>query len=255
MFAQTSAWKVPPPLNVRTDFRMESPAPLLPHNAAARSLGLVTLLSSITMVAPLSFLVLLLALGCGEASQPNDKPLFEELKPGGQPSKYGSLWPLPQKVQISGASFNLPSSFRIVDGKVSYTGASCILLQNAYRRWETLLHSSDSFWLFLKARCRVHFHFLCVDKTQSARCVQGPAVENHFLSFSTDITTTYLALAKNGGWAKAEEPLMIPLSWRSCRCGSRHLTRSVTVIPRWRPTSHVSVDNDNTRRRIHFIGH
>lgn len=52
-----------------------------------------------------------------------------------QPSRYGSLWPLPQKVQLSQVAFKLTGpSFRIVDGKESRVGASCALLQDAYRR-------------------------------------------------------------------------------------------------------------------------
>lgn len=52
-----------------------------------------------------------------------------------QPSEHGSLWPLPQKVQISDVSFKLmSSSFRIVDAKQSSAGPSCSLLQDAYRR-------------------------------------------------------------------------------------------------------------------------
>uniref|UniRef100_A0A665W702 Beta-hexosaminidase n=1 Tax=Echeneis naucrates TaxID=173247 RepID=A0A665W702_ECHNA len=51
-------------------------------------------------------------------------------------SKYGSLWPLPQKVQISDVSFRLSvSGFRIRDAKESSAGPSCSLLQNAYRRY------------------------------------------------------------------------------------------------------------------------
>ncbi|XP_072310589.1 beta-hexosaminidase subunit beta isoform X1 [Eucyclogobius newberryi] len=51
-------------------------------------------------------------------------------------SKYGSLWPLPQKVNFSDVSLKLSGvSFRIVDAKESSAGASCGLLQNAYRRY------------------------------------------------------------------------------------------------------------------------
>uniref|UniRef100_A0A673CDG2 Beta-hexosaminidase n=1 Tax=Sphaeramia orbicularis TaxID=375764 RepID=A0A673CDG2_9TELE len=43
-----------------------------------------------------------------------------------QSSRYGSLWPLPQKVQLSDVSFKLTtSSFRIVDAKESSAGPSC----------------------------------------------------------------------------------------------------------------------------------
>lgn len=52
-----------------------------------------------------------------------------------QPSRFGSLWPLPQKVQLSPVALKLTGpSFRIVDGKGSAVGASCALLQEAYRR-------------------------------------------------------------------------------------------------------------------------
>lgn len=52
-----------------------------------------------------------------------------------QPSRFGSLWPLPQKVQLSQVALKLTGlSFRIVDGKESTVGASCALLQDAYRR-------------------------------------------------------------------------------------------------------------------------
>uniref|UniRef100_A0A3Q3VTV2 Beta-hexosaminidase n=1 Tax=Mola mola TaxID=94237 RepID=A0A3Q3VTV2_MOLML len=45
----------------------------------------------------------------------------------------GSLWPLPQKVQTSEASFKLSgSTFAIVDAKRSSAGPSCALLQDAY---------------------------------------------------------------------------------------------------------------------------
>ncbi|KAM9735720.1 beta-hexosaminidase subunit beta isoform 2-T2 [Menidia menidia] len=52
-----------------------------------------------------------------------------------RPSKYGSLWPLPQKVQISEVSYVLSgSTFKISDAPESSAGSSCSLLQNAYRR-------------------------------------------------------------------------------------------------------------------------
>lgn len=52
-----------------------------------------------------------------------------------RPSRFGSLWPLPQKVQLSQDALKLTGlSFRIVDAKESTVGASCALLQNAYRR-------------------------------------------------------------------------------------------------------------------------
>ncbi|XP_029371621.1 beta-hexosaminidase subunit beta isoform X2 [Echeneis naucrates] len=59
-----------------------------------------------------------------------------ELQSASGSSKYGSLWPLPQKVQISDVSFRLSvSGFRIRDAKESSAGPSCSLLQNAYRRY------------------------------------------------------------------------------------------------------------------------
>lgn len=62
-----------------------------------------------------------------------------------QPSKFGSLWPLPQKVQISEVSFKLTGvTFKIVDAKQSSAGASCTLLQDAYRRWDLMSLCLDS---------------------------------------------------------------------------------------------------------------
>ncbi|XP_070845348.1 beta-hexosaminidase subunit beta isoform X2 [Chaetodon trifascialis] len=93
------------------------------------------------MVAALKFTVLLLALGLGRGLQYNGIDEFEEeeeeeAEPVAQASMYGSLWPLPQKVQISQVSFKLTSSsFKIVDGKQSSAGPSCSLLQDAYRRY------------------------------------------------------------------------------------------------------------------------
>nr|XP_057921071.1 beta-hexosaminidase subunit beta isoform X2 [Doryrhamphus excisus] len=53
-----------------------------------------------------------------------------------QSSKFGSLWPLPQNVQISEVSFKLArDTFQIFDAKLSSAGPSCSLLQNAYRRY------------------------------------------------------------------------------------------------------------------------
>ncbi|XP_036972603.1 beta-hexosaminidase subunit beta isoform X2 [Acanthopagrus latus] len=60
-----------------------------------------------------------------------------------QPSKHGSLWPLPQKVQISDVSFKLMgSSFKIVDARQSSAGPSCSLLQDAYRRYYEYMFGS-----------------------------------------------------------------------------------------------------------------
>lgn len=60
-----------------------------------------------------------------------------------QPSRFGSLWPLPQKVQLSQVALKLTGlSFRIVDGKESTVGASCALLQDAYRRYYEYMFGS-----------------------------------------------------------------------------------------------------------------
>uniref|UniRef100_A0A1A8P7V5 Beta-hexosaminidase n=10 Tax=Nothobranchius TaxID=28779 RepID=A0A1A8P7V5_9TELE len=80
------------------------------------------------------FTVVLLALGFSRGFQHHFVEEEPELVAG--PSKYGSLWPLPQKVQISDVSFKLSSSnFQITDAKGSSAGPSCNLLQSAYRRY------------------------------------------------------------------------------------------------------------------------
>uniref|UniRef100_A0AAX7VYY7 Beta-hexosaminidase n=1 Tax=Astatotilapia calliptera TaxID=8154 RepID=A0AAX7VYY7_ASTCA len=84
----------------------------------------------------LKFVSLLLALSFCQGLQHNNIDDYVEAEPVFEASKYGSLWPLPQKVQISEVSFKLTSSsFRIVDAKASSAGPSCSLLQSAYRRW------------------------------------------------------------------------------------------------------------------------
>lgn len=117
---------------------MRGPAQLAQHNAAVWSSGLVTLLFSTNMVNTLKFAVLLLTFASCQGLQSNYIDEVEEVEEGErvvQASKYGSLWPLPQKVQISQVSFKLTSSsFRIVDAKESSAGLSCSLLQDAYRR-------------------------------------------------------------------------------------------------------------------------
>ncbi|KAI1905255.1 hypothetical protein AGOR_G00014230 [Albula goreensis] len=51
-------------------------------------------------------------------------------------SPYGSLWPLPQKLQTSPVAFGLNSaSFQIVHAEQSSAGPNCYLLQNAFRRY------------------------------------------------------------------------------------------------------------------------
>uniref|UniRef100_A0A669AWC5 Beta-hexosaminidase n=1 Tax=Oreochromis niloticus TaxID=8128 RepID=A0A669AWC5_ORENI len=85
----------------------------------------------------LKFVSLLLALSCCQGLHHNNIDDYVEAEPVFQASKYGSLWPLPQKVQISEVSFKLSSaSFRIVDAKASSAGPSCSLLQSAYRSFE-----------------------------------------------------------------------------------------------------------------------
>ncbi|XP_008421770.1 beta-hexosaminidase subunit beta isoform X1 [Poecilia reticulata] len=82
----------------------------------------------------LGFTFILLALGSCRGLQDNDVDKEPDLV--FQPSKYGSLWPLPQNVQISDVSLKLSSSsFSITDAKESGAGASCGLLQLAYRRY------------------------------------------------------------------------------------------------------------------------
>lgn len=92
------------------------------------------------MIATLKHIVLLLLLTPGfcrglQHNYIDEEFEEEETELVAQPSKYGSLWPLPQKVQISQVSFKLTSSgFNIVDAKQSSAGPSCSLLQDAYRR-------------------------------------------------------------------------------------------------------------------------
>ncbi|KAM4527418.1 beta-hexosaminidase subunit beta isoform 2-T2 [Odontesthes bonariensis] len=82
----------------------------------------------------LEFTLMLLALGSCQGRRHNF--IDEEVEPVLRASKYGSLWPLPQKVQISDVPFKLSgSSFKITDAKDSSAGPSCSLLQNAYRRY------------------------------------------------------------------------------------------------------------------------
>ncbi|XP_041815742.1 beta-hexosaminidase subunit beta isoform X2 [Chelmon rostratus] len=83
--------------------------------------------------------VLLLVLGLGRGLLYNGIDEVEEEEAAervAEASRFGSLWPLPQKVQISQVSFKLTSaSFKIVDAKQSSAGPSCSLLQDAYRRY------------------------------------------------------------------------------------------------------------------------
>uniref|UniRef100_A0A8C7TBU2 Beta-hexosaminidase n=1 Tax=Oncorhynchus mykiss TaxID=8022 RepID=A0A8C7TBU2_ONCMY len=87
------------------------------------------------MIATLKFTALLLAVVVCRATQDYGYKDVEEPTLGD--SQYGSLWPLPQKVQMSTVAFKLSGvSFQIVDAKESSSGASCSLLQNAYRRYD-----------------------------------------------------------------------------------------------------------------------
>lgn len=100
---------------------------------AASGPGLVTFLSSLIMVALRGFALALLALGLCQGFQPNFH--HEEPEFTAEPSKFGSLWPLPQKIQMNKVSFKLSvSTFQITDAPESSAGPSCSLLQNAYRR-------------------------------------------------------------------------------------------------------------------------
>ncbi|KAF7662192.1 hypothetical protein LDENG_00243560 [Lucifuga dentata] len=86
------------------------------------------------------FVVLSLVVFCCHAFQDGNR--YEEIQFAAGSSKYGSLWPLPQKVQISEVSFRLSSSFIISDAEVSSAGPSCNILQNAYRRYYEYMFGS-----------------------------------------------------------------------------------------------------------------
>ncbi|XP_061554719.1 beta-hexosaminidase subunit beta isoform X2 [Phycodurus eques] len=80
------------------------------------------------------FVLLVVSSSCGGLR--HDASLDEELARSRQPSKWGSLWPLPQRVDASDLTFTLAAaSFQIFDGKTSSSEPSCSLLQNAYRRY------------------------------------------------------------------------------------------------------------------------
>lgn len=83
--------------------------------------------------------LLLFALGScqGLRSHHVDKIAEAATKLVAQPSKFGSLWPLPQKVRISEVSFKVTGfNFRFVDAKESSAGLTCTLLHDAYKRYE-----------------------------------------------------------------------------------------------------------------------
>ncbi|XP_062268359.1 beta-hexosaminidase subunit beta isoform X2 [Platichthys flesus] len=95
------------------------------------------------MIAPLKLGALGLLLCVCSGLQHNLVLEDEEDQPVVQASKSGSLWPLPQKVLISQVPFKLiGSSFRFVDAKDSSAGASCSLLQDAYRRYYEYMFGS-----------------------------------------------------------------------------------------------------------------
>ncbi|XP_030597901.1 beta-hexosaminidase subunit beta isoform X2 [Archocentrus centrarchus] len=96
----------------------------------------------------LKFASLLLALGFCQGRQHHNINNDDEVVPVFQASKYSSLWPLPQKVQISEISFKLSgTSFKIVDAKESSAGPSCSILQSAYRRYyEYMFGSAKKQW-------------------------------------------------------------------------------------------------------------
>ncbi|XP_061657943.1 beta-hexosaminidase subunit beta isoform X2 [Syngnathoides biaculeatus] len=80
------------------------------------------------------FVLLVVSSSC--AGLRHDATLDEELVRTEQPSKWGSLWPLPQRVSTSDLTFALAAAtFQIFDGNPSSAGPTCSLLQNAYRRY------------------------------------------------------------------------------------------------------------------------
>ncbi|XP_041825793.1 beta-hexosaminidase subunit beta isoform X2 [Melanotaenia boesemani] len=86
------------------------------------------------MVRVQEFTLILLTLSVCHGRQNNF--IDEEFEPVVQDSKYGSLWPLPQKVFISPVSLKLSvPSFKITDAKDSSAGPGCSLLHSAYRRY------------------------------------------------------------------------------------------------------------------------
>uniref|UniRef100_A0A8C2ZKD3 Beta-hexosaminidase n=3 Tax=Cyclopterus lumpus TaxID=8103 RepID=A0A8C2ZKD3_CYCLU len=94
------------------------------------------------MTSPLQLALLLLALGFSRGLQhhyPDQADQVDgeaELELVAEPSKFGSLWPLPQKVKLSAVSLKLTGvSFQIADAKGSSAGSGCSLLQDAYRRY------------------------------------------------------------------------------------------------------------------------
>ncbi|XP_053725435.1 beta-hexosaminidase subunit beta isoform X1 [Synchiropus splendidus] len=86
------------------------------------------------MALPYSLFLYLLYLSSTNAARFNH--LDEDVRSPSGTSKFGSLWPLPQTVELSDVSFNIASSrFQIVDAVGSSAGPGCSLLQSAYRRY------------------------------------------------------------------------------------------------------------------------
>ncbi|XP_037608794.1 beta-hexosaminidase subunit beta isoform X1 [Sebastes umbrosus] len=103
----------------------------------------------ITTAVKFTLLLLLALLGFSQGHQNNnyiidEGEVEEEVESVVQASKFGSLWPLPQKAQISDVAFKMTSfSFKIVDAKQSTAGQSCSLLQDAYRRYYEYMFGSN----------------------------------------------------------------------------------------------------------------
>ncbi|XP_029430862.1 beta-hexosaminidase subunit beta isoform X2 [Rhinatrema bivittatum] len=85
------------------------------------------------MQAVLGYFLLLLST-CRGFLEPREGEVAQEQLVEGD-SKWGSLWPLPRSVQLFPDAFPLTSSFVIVHGPGSSAGASCSLLQEAFRRY------------------------------------------------------------------------------------------------------------------------
>ncbi|XP_074546204.1 beta-hexosaminidase subunit beta isoform X2 [Halichoeres trimaculatus] len=106
------------------------------------------------MTSSLKFTVLLLTLVSCRGLQFNFIDDYEEeSETVSQVSRYGSLWPLPQKVQTSEVSFKLTSAtFKIVDAKESSAGPSCSLLKDAYRRYYEYMFGGAKRQMLRKSR-------------------------------------------------------------------------------------------------------
>ncbi|KAG8598560.1 hypothetical protein GDO81_002658 [Engystomops pustulosus] len=81
---------------------------------------------------PVLCLALLSLRGSG-AYDPDDIALLQAAQ---VPSPYGSLWPLPQAVQISPDVYYIPpGEFSIVHGAGSTAGPTCVVLEKAFQRY------------------------------------------------------------------------------------------------------------------------